>query len=129
MDMRHPEDTGLSIGLKAVTPLVERGNGTRFRIMSHSATSLWGSAGTGRRARLRTACRKACGFESHLPHHYTKVLLTKVPLLRIFTAVSPARICHNVAADGQAFLLLLSLTASLTGPLARRNMCEWRGVL
>lgn len=42
--------------------------GTRLRIMCHSDTTPRGSAGTGRRARLRTVCRKACGFESHLPH-------------------------------------------------------------
>ena len=35
----------------------------------------WGSAGIGRRARLRTACRKTCGFESHLPHHLVKTLM------------------------------------------------------
>ena len=43
---------------------VMRGKTTRFRIMLLSR----GSAGIGRRARLRTACPRASGFESPLPH-------------------------------------------------------------
>ena len=58
---------------------------TRFRIMLISGTPpRRGSAGTGRRARLRTACRKAWGFESPLPHH-TIVNTSKIlppPLLK-----------------------------------------------
>ena len=44
-------------------------NTTRLRIMLFSDASPRGrgSAGTGRQARLRTACRKAWGFESPLP--------------------------------------------------------------
>ena len=56
---------------------------TRLRIMSPvsgSPQGTRGSAGIGRRARLRTACRKAWGFESPLPHHsYDQILVSRLP--------------------------------------------------
>ena len=42
---------------------------------------LWGSGGTGRHATLRMLCRKACGFDSHLPYFKCPVAENIVPTI------------------------------------------------
>ena len=68
---------------------------TRQAIMLSAGTPQRGSAGTGRRARLRTACRKAWGFESPLPHFLKHCSpLTLVPAVRKYLS-RPAYISHR----------------------------------
>ena len=47
----------------------------QFYLHSRWLVGIRGSAGIGRRARLRIWCRKASGFESPLPHHLIRTLM------------------------------------------------------
>lgn len=100
MNLRHLEGT--------LGPMKERHmNETRLRIMSHSDTSLpRGSAGIGRQAWLRTTCRKACGFKSHLPH---QIPPTNLPLAPTPKSINPltAQEYPRVTDNGNEALLAL----------------------
>lgn len=52
--------------------------GTKFSVFR-----LWGSGGTGRHVCPRSICRKACGFDSHLPYLICPVAKLSNKLLRM----------------------------------------------